>query len=94
VDDDDWNRIIDPGPNVPTSSELEDQIEELSEHVRGLESSIANLAFRREGLSLGYALGMVLAVVLSWARNGSILWCIGHGPLSWAYVVWFAVTRK
>jgi hypothetical protein len=45
------------------------------------------------GLSLGYAMGMSLAIVLSWSRNASILWCMLHGLLSWAYVVYFALTR-
>ena len=91
MDDDEWNYL---GPKVPTTSELENQIEEMSQRVGQLESSLASLAFRtRESLSLGYALGMVLAVVLSWARNASILWCIGHGLLSWGYVLYFALTR-
>ena len=89
---DDW--CPDLGPRVPTTSELENRIEELSERVDHLESSIASLAFRREGLSLGYGLGMVLAATLSWARNASILWCIAHGLLSWAYVAYFALTRN
>ena len=41
-----------------------------------------------------WALGSAIAVVLSWARNGSILWAILHGILSWIYVIYFALTRK
>jgi mono/diheme cytochrome c family protein len=41
-----------------------------------------------------WALGSAIAVVLSWARNGSILWAILHGILSWIYVIYFAITRK
>lgn len=89
---DDW--FPDVGPRVPASSDLEDRIGELSQRVQRMESSVASPAFRREGLSLGYALGMVLAVVLSWTRNASILWCIGHGLLSWAYVAYFALTHN
>ncbi|HEU4981038.1 MAG TPA: hypothetical protein VFT88_00020 [Acidobacteriaceae bacterium] len=44
-------------------------------------------------VSGGWALGMAIAVVLSWSRNGSILWCILHGILSWIYVIYFAITR-
>ena len=40
-----------------------------------------------------YALGMAIAVTLSWARNASILWCVLHGIFSWGYVIYFAVTR-
>jgi hypothetical protein len=49
--------------------------------------------FGSSGLPLLYALGMTIAVVLSWARNASILWCVLHGLLSWAYVIYFAATR-
>ncbi len=45
------------------------------------------------GVSFGYALGMMLAVVLSWSKNASILWGMLHGALSWFYVVYFALTR-
>jgi hypothetical protein len=41
-----------------------------------------------------WSLGMAIAVVLSWARNGSILWAMLHGFFSWGYVIYFAVTRK
>lgn len=48
---------------------------------------------RVAGLSLGYAMGMSLAIVLSWSRNASILSCVLHGLCSWVYVIYFAVTR-
>ena len=38
--------------------------------------------------------GCVLATILSWDRNGGIILALLHGWLSWAYVVWFAVTRQ
>lgn len=41
----------------------------------------------------GVGLGSVIAVVVSWSRNKSILWAILHGILSWLYVIYFAVTR-
>jgi len=41
-----------------------------------------------------WSLGMAIAVVLSWARNASILWAILHGFFSWGYVIYWAVTRK
>lgn len=40
-----------------------------------------------------WLIGLVLAMILSWSRNGSILYCIGHGIASWIYVVYFAFTR-
>jgi len=70
------------------------QIEDLSERVEQLESSTEESgSVRRDGIGLVYALGMAIAVTLSWARNASILWCILHGLLSWGYVIYFAVTR-
>ena len=48
---------------------------------------------RKEGIGFGVALGMSIAVVLSWSRNASILWAILHGFLNWFYVIYFAVTR-
>jgi hypothetical protein len=41
----------------------------------------------------GLGLGSVLAVVLSWHRNKSILLAIVSGILSWLYVIYFALTR-
>ena len=41
----------------------------------------------------GVGLGAVIAVVVSWHRNRSILWAILHGILSWIYVIYFAITR-
>jgi len=38
----------------------------------------------RNGISFGSA----LAMVLSYTRNGSILWAIIHGLLSWFYVIY------
>ncbi len=41
----------------------------------------------------GVGLGTVIAVVLSWDRNKSILWAILHGIFSWLYVIYYALTR-
>lgn len=42
----------------------------------------------------GVGLGTVIAVILSWSRNHSILWAIIHGILNWLYVIYFAITRE
>ncbi len=42
----------------------------------------------------GVGLGSVIAVVLSWDRNRSIMWAILHGIFSWFYVIYFACTRR
>lgn len=43
------------------------------------------------GTSIG--LGSILAIVLSWTRNESILWAIIHACLGWLYVIYYAFTR-
>ena len=34
----------------------------------------------------------LIAVVLSWSANHSILWAIVHGMLSWLYVIYRIIT--
>ncbi len=48
---------------------------------------------RNEVISSGITMGTALAMILSWSKNGSILWAIIHGFLSWAYVIYFALAR-
>lgn len=43
------------------------------------------------GPSIG--VGSILAIVLSWTRNQSILWAILHAFFGWLYVVYYAFTR-
>jgi len=43
----------------------------------------------------GIGLGTIIAVVVSWSRNKSILWAIIHGFLGWFYVIYaFLVPKK
>jgi hypothetical protein len=86
-DDFDLEDDFDP-PESPQS-----RMEELLERVEELESSAeGSRSAHGDGIGLLYALGMAIAVTLSWARNASILWCILHGVFSWGYVIYFAVT--
>jgi hypothetical protein len=41
----------------------------------------------------GIGIGSALAISISWSVNGSILWALLHGVLSWFYVVYYAITR-
>ena len=54
------------------------------------ESAAGSISYAQSGISLGAA----IAVVCSWDRNRSILWAIVAGFLSWAYVIYFALTRR
>ena len=73
----------------------EDDDESLSERLDELERRIEELDSNRgeAGCLLGYAMGMSLAMILSWSRSASVLWSLLHGVLSWGYVIYFAFTR-
>lgn len=49
---------------------------------------------QREVVSSGIHVGTVIAVVISWSLNKSILWCILHGFFGWFYVIYFAVALR
>jgi hypothetical protein len=42
----------------------------------------------------GVGLGTIVAVVISWSRNRSILWAIIHGILGWIYVIYVLLVGK
>ena len=42
----------------------------------------------------GVGLGTIIAIVLSWSRNKSILWAIVHGFLGWLYVIYALLVPK
>ncbi|MEO6538384.1 MAG: hypothetical protein ABIT07_11415 [Ferruginibacter sp.] len=42
----------------------------------------------------GIGLGTIIAVVISWSRNKSILWAIVHGILGWFYVIYAILVKK
>ena len=42
----------------------------------------------------GIGLGSVVAVVISWDRNKSILWAIIHGLFGWFYVIYALLFSK
>ncbi len=45
-------------------------------------------------LAPGVGLGSIIAVVISWSRNKSILWAIIHGILGWLYVIYTLIVGK
>ena len=42
----------------------------------------------------GVGLGSIIAVVISWSRNKSILWAIIHGLLGWLYVIYALLVKN
>jgi hypothetical protein len=65
-----------------------DDIEELRADLDMLRSYIGRLFSL-----LGYLFGSSLAMVISYSQNHSISWGIGHGLLSWGYVLYFAIFK-
>jgi hypothetical protein len=42
----------------------------------------------------GFGLGSVIAVVISWSVNHSVLWAAIHGFLGWFYIVYYLLTGQ
>ncbi|MCM5662468.1 hypothetical protein [Galbibacter mesophilus] len=42
----------------------------------------------------GIGIGSVIAIVISWDRNKSILYAMLHGVLGWLYVIYFVIIRE
>ena len=53
-----------------------------------------NYSMQNTAIKSGIGLGSVLAVVVSWERNKSVLLAFLHGIFSWLYVLYFVLTRK
>lgn len=39
--------------------------------------------------SSGIGIGVVIAILLSWVTNHSVLWCVIHALLGWFYVIYW-----
>ena len=48
----------------------------------------------KTAVTAGITLGSALAITISWSLHKSIIWAIIHGLFSWAYVLYYALTRK
>ena len=60
------------------------RIDELVQRIEEIESEEEEKSGNGAGcVFLGYAMGMTMAMILSWSRNASILWCMLHGLFSW-----------
>ena len=77
-----------PDDDDPT----DDDLDGLRERVERLEGT-ATGGSSDGGAVFFYFFGTCLAMILSWSRNASILYCIGHGLASWVYVIYFVLTR-
>lgn len=41
----------------------------------------------------GIGLGTVIAAIVSWSVNHSILWAIMHGFCGWLYIAYYLITK-
>ncbi len=48
----------------------------------------------RNGFFGGIGLGTIIAVVISWSANHSVIWAIIHGILGWLYVIYYLIMYK
>jgi len=59
-----------------------------------LTAEAGDSSLKKSILKEGVSLGSVIAVVISWDRNKSILLAIIHALLSWIYVIYAAFFTK
>jgi hypothetical protein len=45
----------------------------------------------RSSIGAGIGIGNIIAIVISWSVNHSILWALIHGILSWIYIVYYVL---
>jgi hypothetical protein len=43
----------------------------------------------KNSIGAGIGIGNIIAVVISWTVNHSILWALIHGILGWLYIVYY-----
>lgn len=41
----------------------------------------------------GIGIGAVIAIVLSWGANHSVVWALLHGICGWLYVLYYLVSK-
>jgi CheY-like chemotaxis protein len=81
---DDWSDESD-------TQELEGRLDEVEKR---LDEDDPNGRSETTGATIGYSIGMTLAMILSWSSNGSVLYCLLHGLLSWFYVIYWVVVHR
>lgn len=47
-----------------------------------------------EGINKGLTIGNIIAAILSWSANQSILWACFHCVLGWIYVIYYAIWKS
>jgi len=84
-------------PDIETLSAMADcfeiPVEELiyGKETQHHESKVVINKTTEKGIDIGAAVGVALAVVLSYTKWQSIGWAIFHGLLNWAYVIYYVI---
>ena len=83
-------------PDVETLSSMAEVFEvSVEELIYGngahKESKIVIEKTTEKGIDIGAAVGVALAVVLSYTKWQSIGWAIFHGLLNWVYVIYYVI---
>lgn len=84
-------------PDIETLSAMAEYLEVTVEEViygksaqpQGLSINIGKTT--EKGLDAGAAVGIALAIVLSYSKWQSIGWAIFHGFLNWGYVIYYII---
>jgi hypothetical protein len=45
----------------------------------------------KSNIGAGIGLGNIIAIVISWTANHSIIWALIHGLLGWIYIVYYVL---
>jgi len=53
-----------------------------------------NFEIKQTVFKNGVGIGSIIAIVVSWDRNKSILYALLHGVLGWVYVIYFIIIRE
>jgi len=49
------------------------------------------MSYNRSSAGGGIGIGAVIAIILSWTANHSIVWAALHGICGWLYVIYWAI---
>ena len=49
---------------------------------------------KNAGCTCNFGIGAIIAGILSWITNQSVLYCIGHVILGWLYVIYWLIAYK
>jgi len=45
----------------------------------------------KNSVGAGIGIGNIIAIVISWSVNHSVLWALIHGILGWLYIVYYVL---